>query len=133
MGLSYKLDLTRERVTSVFPKGDAPVVDHKLDADEEVLVALGYRQDFKRKFTVWSSFCVSFSVMGLLPSIAATLAYSLGHVLTLTIPLTRRSSGTGGMVWGWIIASVMIQFVAASIAELCSSMPTAVSLIRAHR
>ena len=50
-----------------------------LDADEEVLITLGYRQDFKRKFTVWSSFCVSFSVLGLLPSVAATLAYSLGY------------------------------------------------------
>jgi amino acid transporter len=30
------------------------------------------------------------------------------------------------MVWGWLIASVMIQFVAFSMAELCSSMPTAV-------
>ena len=79
MGLSYQLDMPRERVTSVFSTGDAPVVDHKLDPDEELLVALGYRQDFKRKFTVWSSFCVSFSVLGLLPSIAATLAYSLGY------------------------------------------------------
>lgn len=31
------------------------------------------------------------------------------------------------MVWGWIIAIIMNQFVATSIAELCSSMPTAVS------
>jgi hypothetical protein len=57
MGLSYQLDMPRERVTSVFSTGDAPVVDHKLDPDEELLVALGYRQDFKRKFTVWSSCC----------------------------------------------------------------------------
>lgn len=79
MGHSYQLDMAHERVTSVFSPGDIPIVDHKLDPDEEVLVALGYRQDFKRKFTVWSSFCVSFSVLGLLPSIAATLAYSLGY------------------------------------------------------
>ena len=79
MEVSYQLDMARERVTSVFSIGDAPVVDHMLDADEEVLLALGYRQDLKRKFTVWSSFCVSFSVLGLLPSVAATLAYSLGY------------------------------------------------------
>lgn len=30
------------------------------------------------------------------------------------------------MLWGWIIASIMTQFVGASMAELCSSMPTAV-------
>lgn len=75
---SFRVDVSHEPVTPVFVDGDAPVVDHKLDADEEVLVALGYRQDFKRKFTIWSSFSVSFSVLGLLPSVAATLAYSLG-------------------------------------------------------
>jgi len=74
----YIVDLANEPVTSVLRRGSSPVVDHKLDADEEVLVALGYRQDFKRKFTIWSSFSVSFSVLGLLPSVGATLAYSLG-------------------------------------------------------
>ena len=76
---SYSVDLEHEPVTTVFGTGEAPVVDHKLDADEEILVALGYRQEFKRKFTIWSSFSVSFSVLGLLPSVAATLAFSLGY------------------------------------------------------
>lgn len=75
---SYSVDIDHEPVTTVFSRGDIPVVNHKLDADEEILVALGYRQDFKRKFTIWSSFSVSFSVLGLLPSVAATLAFSLG-------------------------------------------------------
>ena len=36
-------------VTSVFQKtGDHAVLDHVADADEEVLVALGYKQEFKR-------------------------------------------------------------------------------------
>jgi hypothetical protein len=114
---SFQIDLANEPVTTVFGKGDAPVLDHKPDHDEEVLLSLGYRQDFKRKFTIWSSFSVSFSVLGLLPSVAATLGYSLGY------------AGTGGAVWGWIIASIMIQFVAFSMAELCSSMPTAVRTV----
>ena len=46
--------------------------------DEQILFQLGYRQEFRRKFTVWSSFCLSFSSLGLLPSVAAILAYSLG-------------------------------------------------------
>jgi hypothetical protein len=75
---TYQVDVSSEPVTTVFSKGEAAVVDHQLDADEEVLVALGYRQDFKRKFTIWSSFSVSFSVLGLLPSVAATLYFSLG-------------------------------------------------------
>jgi hypothetical protein len=37
------------RVTSVFTKrGEHAVLDHVADADEEVLVALGYKQEFKR-------------------------------------------------------------------------------------
>lgn len=66
-----------------------------------------------RDFSFFESFSVSFSVLGLLPSIASTLGYSLGY------------SGTGGAVWGWLIASLFIQCTAFSMAELCSSMPTA--------
>jgi amino acid transporter len=64
-------------------------------------------------FTVLESFSVSFSVLGLLPSVASTILYSLGY------------SGTGGAVWGWLIAGLMIQATVFSMAELCSSMPTA--------
>lgn len=64
-------------------------------------------------FSLLESFSVSFSVLGLLPSIASTISYSLGY------------SGTGGAVWGWLIASLFIQSTAFSLAELCSSMPTA--------
>ena len=47
-------------------------------ADEEVLAKLGYRQEFRRKFTLWSNFSLSFSSLGLLPSVAATLTFTLG-------------------------------------------------------
>ncbi|MCJ1316815.1 hypothetical protein MMC15_002136 [Xylographa vitiligo] len=101
-------------VTSVFQKtGDHAVLDHVADADEEVLVALGYKQEFKRDFSLLSTFSVSFSVLGLLPSIASTLSYNLAY------------SGPAGSVWGWVVAGVLIQFVALAMAEICSSMPTA--------
>jgi hypothetical protein len=106
------------------PNGDL-INDNKLDSDDGVLVALGYRQEFKREFTVWSIFCLSFSSLGLLPSIAATLYYTLGFESLLEFTDVRYA-GMGGMVWGWIIASFMTQFLAASIAELCSSLPTTV-------
>lgn len=92
---------------------DPTTLDHALDRDEEVLIALGYKQEFKRDFSIWSSFSVSFSVLGLLPSIASTLGYNLAY------------SGPAGSVWGWVVAGVLIQFVALAMAELCSSMPTA--------
>lgn len=108
------VDESKLGVTSIFNRtGGHAVLDHEADKDEEVLVALGYKQEFKRDLSIWSSFSVSFSVLGLLPSIASTLGYNLGY------------SGPAGMVWGWITAGILIQFVALSMAELCSSMPTA--------
>lgn len=104
-----------EPVTSVLPSGDIPIntdPTHAWNADEAVLAALGYKPEFAREFSLWSTFCVSFAVLGLLPSFATTLYYGMGY------------AGTAGMTWGWLVAMVGIQAVAASMAELCSSMPT---------
>ncbi|KAM9917391.1 hypothetical protein OXX80_013282, partial [Metschnikowia pulcherrima] len=47
-------------------------VDHPVDSDEAQILAMGYKQEFNREFGAFSVFAVSFSVLGLLPSIAAT-------------------------------------------------------------
>ncbi|KAF1999514.1 amino acid transporter [Amniculicola lignicola CBS 123094] len=105
--------VAEEPVTSVLPGGDVPYdPTHEFNADDEVLAALGYKSEFKREFSLFTTFCVSFAVLGLLPSFASTLYYGMGY------------AGTAGMTWGWIIAMVGIQSVAMSMAELCSSMPT---------
>lgn len=110
----HAVDQSKLHVTSVFSKtGAQAVVDHPIDEDEEILIALGYKQEFKRDFTWIESFSVSFSVLGLLPSIASTLGYNLAY------------SGQAGSVWGWVVAGLAIQAVAFGMAELCSSMPTA--------
>ncbi len=62
-------------VTSVLPDNEVPVFNRELNADEEVLAALGYKPEFKREFSLWTTFCVSFAVLGLLPSFASTLYY----------------------------------------------------------
>ncbi|KAK7751930.1 hypothetical protein SLS62_006073 [Diatrype stigma] len=102
-------------VTSLLtdPKEHAAVLGQDATLDEKTLGALGYKQEFKRDFTLFESFSVSFSVLGLLPSIASTIGYSFGY------------AGTAGAVWGWLVASLLIQATAFSMAELCSSMPTA--------
>lgn len=66
-------------VTTVFADGDVP--DHlaEMSEDEAALAALGYKQEFKREFSAWTTFAVSFAVMGLLPSIATTMWYGLGY------------------------------------------------------
>jgi len=109
-----KRSIAQEPVTSVLKGGDVPINNSgkEWNADEEVLAALGYKPEFKREFTLWTTFCVSFAVLGLLPSFATTLYYGMGY------------AGTAGMTWGWLVAMIGIQAVAASMAELCSSMPT---------
>ncbi|KAL1305739.1 hypothetical protein AAFC00_007321 [Neodothiora populina] len=112
----HRKSVAHEPVTSVLKAGevvyDPENPDHEWNADEEVLAALGYKPEFKREFNLWTTFCVSFAVLGLLPSFASTLYYGMGY------------AGTAGMTWGWLVAMIGIQAVAASMAELCSSMPT---------
>ncbi|KAL3475843.1 amino acid permease-domain-containing protein [Aspergillus californicus] len=105
-------DVDHDPVTSILPNGDVPHFDDSMDPDERVIMALGYKQEFKREFSLWTTFCVSFAVLGLLPSFASTIYYGMGY------------AGTAGMVWGWIIAMIFIQCIAFSMAELCSAMPT---------
>ncbi|KAF2400509.1 amino acid transporter [Trichodelitschia bisporula] len=107
-----KKSVAEEPVTSVLPPDASFDPDYEFDQDGEVLAALGYKPEFKREFSLFTTFCVSFAVLGLLPSFASTLYYGMGY------------AGTGGMTWGWIVAMVGVQCVAMSMAELCSSMPT---------
>jgi len=58
--------------------GEEPQSTHVPNSDDETLEELGYRQEFKREFGFWSIFGLSFSALGLLPSVAATLGFSLG-------------------------------------------------------
>jgi hypothetical protein len=64
--------------TMLQPIEDELPVDH----DEKILLSLGYKQEFKREFSLWTSFCVSFAVLGLLPSFASTLYYGMGYAGT---------------------------------------------------
>jgi amino acid transporter len=109
-----KQTVAEEHITSVLPGGDLPIntTDQEWNSDEEILASLGYKPEFKREFTLWSTFCVSFAVLGLLPSFASTLYYGMGY------------AGTAGMTWGWLVAMIGIQSIASSMAELCSAMPT---------
>jgi hypothetical protein len=56
---------------------------------------MGYKQELRRNFTMIEVFGIAFSIMGLLPSIASTLAYSI-------------PAGPVGMVWGWFLPCGLI-------------------------
>ncbi|KAI6106449.1 amino acid/polyamine transporter I [Pisolithus croceorrhizus] len=80
--------------------------------DEALLAQLGYKQEFKRAFTPLEVFGISFSIIGLLPSIASVLVYALPN------------GGASSMVWGWVVGSLFILSVGLSMAELGSAAPT---------
>ncbi|SJL15718.1 related to UGA4-GABA permease-also involved in delta-aminolevulinate transport [Armillaria ostoyae] len=83
-----------------------------MSSDETVLADLGYRQEFKRDFSRFELFGLSFSIMGIVQSIASILFYSIPY------------GGPVSMVWGWLAGSVFIICIALAISELGSSAPT---------
>lgn len=72
---------------------------------DRVSAKLGYKQELRRTFTLFEIFGIAFSIMGLLPSIASTLAYSI-------------PAGPVGLVWGWFLASMFIFIVGLAMADL---------------
>ncbi|KAJ5301542.1 hypothetical protein PENANT_c002G10796 [Penicillium antarcticum] len=81
-------------------------------ADVQLLARMGYKQELRRHYSTPQVFAVAFSIMGLVPSIASTLSFSL-------------PAGPVGMVWGWFTASSFIFLVGLAMADLASAMPTA--------
>ena len=80
--------------------------------DTRELNALGYAQELFRTMGGFSNFAISFSIISILTG-AVTL-YSHGLVM----------GGPAEMAFGWPLVSVFTLTVAASMAELASSMPT---------
>ncbi|KAE8155055.1 amino acid/polyamine transporter I [Aspergillus avenaceus] len=80
--------------------------------DMQLLAKMGYKQELRRQYSTVQIFGVAFSIMGLVNSIASTLAFSL-------------PAGPAGMVWGWFTASILIFTVGLSMADMASAMPTA--------
>jgi len=59
---------------------DAPndkKIDTELGKDDALLASLGYKAELKREFTALEVFGLAFSIIGLLPSIASTLVFSM--------------------------------------------------------
>lgn len=101
---------TTERHGSI-QRGSVSAPGLASDEDAAVLAKMGYKQELRRNFTMIEVFGIAFSIMGLLPSIASTLAYSI-------------PAGPVGMVWGWFLASGCIFVVGLAMADLGSAMPS---------
>ncbi|OCH90425.1 amino acid transporter [Obba rivulosa] len=86
------------------------------NADNVRLAELGYRSEFKREFSLIETVAFAFSIMAVIGGVSSTLSFPL------------VSGGHVGMVFGWLIPCLFIMCIAASMAELASSMPTSAGL-----
>jgi amino acid permease (GABA permease) len=84
-----------------------------LSSDEETLHRLGYAQELRRRMSGFSNFAVSFTIISILSGCLTLYGYGMG------------TGGPAIIVWGWPIVGIMTLFVGLSMAEVCSSFPTA--------
>src|ERR1700688_5332572 len=80
--------------------------------DEEDLARLGYATQFLRAMGGFSNFAISFSIISILTGAVTLFDYGLSM------------GGPREMILGWPIATIGTFFVALSMAELCSALPT---------
>jgi amino acid transporter len=85
---------------------------HDTAEDAQELRRLGYAQELFRTMGGFSNFALSFSIISILTG-AVTL---YGHGLTM--------GGPAEMAWGWPLVTLFTLFVALSMAELASALPT---------
>ena len=81
--------------------------------DEQRLHELGYAQELHRRMSGFSNFAVSFTIISILSG-CLTLYY-----------FGMAEGGPAIIVWGWPIVGIMTLLVGLSMAEVCSSFPTA--------
>ena len=84
-----------------------------ISADEKRLHELGYAQELRRHMSGFTNFAVSFTIISILSGCLTLYGFGMN---------------TGGPVlitWGWPFVGIMTLFVGLSMAEVCSSFPTA--------
>jgi amino acid permease (GABA permease) len=84
-----------------------------ISADQQRLHELGYAQELSRHMSGFTNFAVSFTIISILSGCLTLYGYGMS---------------TGGpviIVWGWPFVGIMTLFVGLSMAEVCSSFPTA--------
>jgi amino acid permease (GABA permease) len=83
------------------------------NADERQLHELGYAQELRRRMSGFSNFAVSFTIISILSGCLTLYGYGM------------NTGGPAIIAWGWPIVGLMTLMVGLSMAEVCSSFPTA--------
>jgi amino acid permease (GABA permease) len=85
----------------------------ELSSDEQRLHELGYAQELARSMSAFSNFAVSFTIISVLSGCLTLYGFGMA------------TGGPALITWGWPLVGVMTLFVGLSMAEVCSSYPTA--------
>src|SRR5215468_10253316 len=88
-------------------------IQYLQDADERRLAELGYRQELKRKWSGFSNFAISFSIISILSGCFTTFGQAWNNGGPIAISL------------GWPLISLFILIIGLSMSELVSAYPTA--------
>jgi amino acid transporter len=90
-----------------------PQVFHPHNSDEQRLAELGYRQELRRKWSGFSNFAISFSIISILSGCFTTFGQAWNNGGPIAISL------------GWPLISLFILIIGLSMSELVSAYPTA--------
>ncbi|MDT7545811.1 MAG: hypothetical protein QOE99_1921 [Actinomycetota bacterium] len=83
------------------------------DSDTARLHQMGYAQELARHMSGFSNFAVSFTIISILSGCLTLYGFGL------------NTGGPAVIIWGWPFVGLMTLFVGLSMAEVCSSFPTA--------
>lgn len=84
--------------------------------DDKVLARMGYKQELFRGFNAFMSFSFCFTAVSVISSIS------------ILFPFGLVTGGPVVMTWGWVVGSFFTMLIGLSMAEICSSYPTAGSV-----
>ncbi|CAF0821571.1 unnamed protein product [Didymodactylos carnosus] len=92
--------------------------DEENDADSDILSMreMGYKQELYRGVSALMSFSFCFTAVSVLTSISISFNYGL------------NVGGSAVMIWGWIIGFFFTVLICLSLAEICSTYPSAGSV-----
>lgn len=104
---------TKSRAHGAAPPARAGEPNADDDSADELLEALGYKAELVRTRSTWHVAFMSFVLASIPYGLATTLYYPL------------QGGGPVVVIWGWVLVSLIILCVAASLGEITSVYPTA--------
>ncbi|MEU5525841.1 amino acid permease [Micromonospora chersina] len=91
----------------------APTAEQPMDDDARRLAELGYKQELHRKWSGFSNFAISFSIISILAGCFTTFGQAWNN------------GGPVAISWGWPLISMFILIIGFCMSELVSAYPTA--------